>query len=452
MQFKINVRFLNSEYPKRKRVNLSEEQILQLAPDEASRKAGLGLAGAAKWVSKGAGESALWGECQGSGSKPYQTVIDLANTAFKCSCPSRKFPCKHGLGLLLLYARQRTAFKDGTMPAWVEDWIAKRVEKSVQKAEPESKKVDEAAQAKRAESRDKKVGAGIEELLRWIKDIVRSGILQLPGKPPSFWEQMAKRMVDAQAGGLATLVKELGGLNFFEEGWQTACLDQLVNMYLIARAYKNRAGLSPALQQDIRSWIGFTLGQEELTSQPGVADNWLVLGKQVSQEDQLTVERYWLWGTGTGRPALVLQFLVRGQGAVLSLTPGMFVQAELVFYPSVTPLRALIKQSVSAAPAAAASPLPGWKEVRDRETDRQAKLPFLSQRPYVIGQLIPVRHNQRWWLQDARNELMEIAPHFAPVWKLAAISGGKPLNMAIVGNENKFEPLGVWDNGLYKSL
>ena len=60
-------------------MNFSEEQILALAPDDASRKSGKELASPAKWVSKGADERALWGECQGSGSKPYQTQIDLAN-------------------------------------------------------------------------------------------------------------------------------------------------------------------------------------------------------------------------------------------------------------------------------------------------------------------------------------------------------------------------------------
>ena len=101
------------------RLPLSEDQILALAPDEPSKKAGKDLAGAAKWVSKGGNDTALWGECQGSGSKPYQTQVDLANIAFKCSCPSRKFPCKHGLGLLLYNARQPKDFTVTQMPAWV---------------------------------------------------------------------------------------------------------------------------------------------------------------------------------------------------------------------------------------------------------------------------------------------------------------------------------------------
>src|SRR5215471_6911736 len=115
------------------------------------------LARAGKWVTKGVNELALWGECQGSGSKPYQTQVDLANIAFKCSCPSRKFPCKHGLGLLLLYARQPKEFNLVSSPDWVTEWITKRSERLDKPAEKKDKPVDEAAQAKRQQARQQKV-------------------------------------------------------------------------------------------------------------------------------------------------------------------------------------------------------------------------------------------------------------------------------------------------------
>ena len=150
-------------------MNLTEDQILTLAPDEASKKSGKELSGPAKWVSKGVNEFALWGEAQGSGSKPYQTQVDLTNIAFKCSCPSRKFPCKHGLGLLLLYSRQQNTFTDNNAPAWVKDWIEKRGEKQEKKAIQDDKPVDEAAQAKRQQARQQKVTDGIAELQLWMK-------------------------------------------------------------------------------------------------------------------------------------------------------------------------------------------------------------------------------------------------------------------------------------------
>src|SRR4051794_6572598 len=82
----------------------TSEQIMALAPDPGSAKAGKDLGNARKWKTLGRDDRAAWGECQGSGANPYQTQIDLSEPAFRCSCPSRKFPCKHGLGLFLILA------------------------------------------------------------------------------------------------------------------------------------------------------------------------------------------------------------------------------------------------------------------------------------------------------------------------------------------------------------
>src|ERR1700761_2292463 len=82
----------------------SSDSVLALAPDDSPRRAAGPLARPASWTGAGAADEAVWGLCAGSGKNPYQVVIDLAGPAYKCSCPSRKFPCKHALGLLLLWS------------------------------------------------------------------------------------------------------------------------------------------------------------------------------------------------------------------------------------------------------------------------------------------------------------------------------------------------------------
>ncbi|MGW0416231.1 SWIM zinc finger family protein, partial [Streptomyces collinus] len=111
-------------------VRWTAEQVLALAPDAASRKAGSKLGTAGPWSGAGSGEGTVWGLCKGSGSKPYQTVVDLAGTAgpaYKCSCPSRKFPCKHALGLLLLWAEPGGEVAPvAEPPEWAEQWLSGR--------------------------------------------------------------------------------------------------------------------------------------------------------------------------------------------------------------------------------------------------------------------------------------------------------------------------------------
>src|SRR5262245_56147828 len=115
-------------------MEFTADAVLALAPDDASAKAARGLTSPAKWPTLGADARAVWGECQGSGSKPYQTQVDLAGPTFKCSCPSRKFPCKHGLALLLLRAAEPRRFPEGAaVPPWVEEWLSGRQERAERK-------------------------------------------------------------------------------------------------------------------------------------------------------------------------------------------------------------------------------------------------------------------------------------------------------------------------------
>lgn len=435
-------------------MNLTEEQILTLAPDEASKKSGKDLANPSKWVTKAVNEQALWGECQGSGSKPYQTQIDLSNIAFKCSCPSRKFPCKHGLGLLLLYARQKNTFSNTEAPSWVTDWLNKRTDKQEKKAAKEDKPVNEEAQAKRQQARLQKVSDGIDELRLWIKDIVRNGILTMPDKGAAWFENMAKRMVDAQAPGLANMVRNLGETNFYTEGWQTNFLNQLLSIYLTTEGFKNSASLDEMLQQDIRAWIGFTQSQEELKEQKGITDTWLVLAKQTNEVDNITTERYWLHGINNNQYALVLQFIVRGALAAnqLSITPGQFIQAELVYYPSLKPLRAIIKKQIDTSSVTQYKVFEDWQEVAAVETGITEALPVRNERAYLVKQLKPVQYNRQWWLQDTRYNMMQLKNENKYIWKLLSLSAGKALDMAVIGKEGYYEPAGVWYEGEYKLL
>ena len=136
-------------------MTFTEEQVAQLAPDASSLKAGKDLANERKWLNYQLNDRVLWGEVQGSGKDPYRTQIDLRQIAFKCSCPSRKFPCKHGLGLLFLVARKNGEItRSDAEPTWVNEWITKRSEKAETKVEKEdsveidSKKLEKQAKDK----------------------------------------------------------------------------------------------------------------------------------------------------------------------------------------------------------------------------------------------------------------------------------------------------------------
>src|SRR4051812_45393090 len=104
---------------------MDAQGVLELAPDSQVASSATRLAGAAGWTGLGRTASALWGLCPGSGKNPYRVCVDLGDRATKCSCPSRKFPCKHAVAVQLLHARGEVPAEEA-VPDWVSDWVAKR--------------------------------------------------------------------------------------------------------------------------------------------------------------------------------------------------------------------------------------------------------------------------------------------------------------------------------------
>lgn len=104
-------------------VAIELKAIEQLATDQASLKAAAGLAKPGKWSGTGMSPDGalVWGECAGSGANPYRVMADLRDLGSKCTCPSRKFPCKHVLALLWLNAESVVPFPPGETPVWVGD-------------------------------------------------------------------------------------------------------------------------------------------------------------------------------------------------------------------------------------------------------------------------------------------------------------------------------------------
>jgi hypothetical protein len=84
---------------------ISLEKIEAIAPDQASLVAARKLVKPSGWSGLSCDNAGLvWGECQGSGSSPYRVVISEIDAGYKCTCPSRKFPCKHNLALMWMRA------------------------------------------------------------------------------------------------------------------------------------------------------------------------------------------------------------------------------------------------------------------------------------------------------------------------------------------------------------
>lgn len=423
----------------------TSEQVLSLAPDSSSAKSGRELSSPGKWVSFGRNDAAIWGECQGSGKLSYQTRVDLSDATSKCSCPSRKFPCKHALGLLLMYAARPEAFKPADPPIWVAEWLEgrrKRAEAKVEKA-AQPKEVDEAAQAKREAAREKKVTAGMAELNLWLRDLVRGGLAQAQGKPYKFWEDMAARLVDAQAPGLARMVRELSGQTS-GEGWQERLLERLGRIYLVTQGYQNRANLPEVHQADLRTAIGFTQSQEELQAQEGLGGTWLVMGQAVVQEEKLRARRTWLLREDGGPYAQILEFAFGTTAFAAPLHPESAWEGELAYFPSAYPMRAVLKGGQIAADGYCLATIgeSSAEQLLSTYSDALAVNPWVERIPTTLtATLEPFGNFSQWTLRSLEGMQFRLHPRFNFHHGLLGDSGGHPLHFFGEWDGETFLPL-----------
>lgn len=424
------------------------DQILQLAPDDASAKAGQQLANTAKWVSASQHSIALWGDCQGSGKTPYKTVIDLSNIAFKCTCPSRKFPCKHGLGLMLLYAQRPDVFnKENDLPPHVSEWLGKRREKEVPKDQKEEKPVDEEAKAKRVAAREKKVASGIDELQFWIKDVIRSGIMSVPQDAYNFSKNITARMVDAQAGGLAAQLRQIDKIDFYKDGWQRQLTRRLSGIYLISEAYNNLAQMPPDVATELRTLIGWSTPKEEVLQRDVIADTWVVLSAVVTEDDNISTSRTWLYGMATGRFAVLLDFYAGGQLPQQVLFPGMHIKASVCYYPGSSQMRCLIKEhEVLPAHGIAIHEPRTALTVHDRLGTQLSQAPFTEQLPFLLAEARIIYASGKWHLKDELQEGLVLSNTEDECWRMLAFTKGRAAACFGIYEHERFYIHSLWSN------
>ena len=363
---------------------LSLDKIEQLAPDQASLEAARKLLKPAKWpVLEDNGEGLIWGECQGSGATPYRIAVTETDAGYKCTCPSRKFPCKHSLALMWMRADGLAPFAPGTPPQWVDDWLGRRrgpsaaparksaedagerpsiaavAEEEEKAADPEALARAEAQRERNRLQRENLIAGGIAAMEQWITDQLERGLAGFDQRASQECATLAKRLVDAKAGGLANRISALPSVLFgrAEDERASVAARALAAAYLIGQAYSRQDSLPAPLKADVRQAIGWTITREALLDDPEllrIDGQWRVLAaRDEVQADRLRRIEIWLELVGdTPRWAVLIDFVPVSGGATGNIyLPGEVLEAELVFYPSPVPLRAHIAAHRATTPS-----------------------------------------------------------------------------------------------------
>ena len=408
--------------------------MLALAPDASSRRAAAGLASPSSWTGAGAVGDLVWGLCAGSGKDPYQTVVDVTGPSYRCSCPSRKFPCKHVLALLLAWANGTVPEQDGPSD-YAHAWEAGRAAAASRRTAATQRRAaggrDDAGAARRAGQRARRVSAGLADLQTWLRDQVQAGLSDAAAGGYRHAEAIAARMVDAQAAGLASALRRLSAIPASGDGWPGRLLDEYAQLHLLARAHDRLTELPHGLEAVVRSRVGYTTSREEVLASPAVTDRWQVLAARDVLDGPVPARRVWLHGRDTGRFALLLSFAVWGNfrgnpDAVLA--PGSELHADVHYYPGQPPVRAV----TGTRHGAAAGPRPeGARDAAAMLADWAAALaqdPWLTEWPALLAGT-PAVAGGRWHLVDSCGAALPLLGQES-LWPLLAISGGHPVTVA----------------------
>lgn len=260
------------------------EQFIEAAapnPEAAKNGRGLALKNQFSALHYSADETLLFGLCQGSGKEPYLCSADFAtpeSPVYRCSCPSRQFPCKHTLGLLFALAQGKT-FTIADVP----DELAAKREKSAARVEKKNEQaskprtVNKAALAKKIKAQLE----GIDHLEKLTLDLVRLGIGNMNAKSAHEVEEQAKQLGNAYLPGAQAALHNYTKLFYSAQGDERSApereavyseaLDQLGRLHSLVkqgRAYLNRRledpELKPETETSIAAWLGHAWQLREL--------------------------------------------------------------------------------------------------------------------------------------------------------------------------------------------
>lgn len=200
---------------------ITEQQILSMAPNNAAVVNARKISSKGGFVSlaKTEDDTFYMGECKGSGKSNYTVSVDFIepeNPVCRCSCPSRQFPCKHGLALLFEIEAGKP-FSPCELPETIREKREKKEKKAAKAAEAKdnegtgkaapakTRKTSQAARIKKM----KKQLEGLAVLRKMVDRLLESGLGTLTGQSLKTYRDLAKQFGDYYLPGPQILLNRL---------------------------------------------------------------------------------------------------------------------------------------------------------------------------------------------------------------------------------------------------
>jgi hypothetical protein len=355
---------------------------------------------------------------------------------------------------MIIATGEPAALTQKERPPWVAEWLdarAAREEKSASRAtEKSSVPVDEKAAAKRRQQRESRVAEGVVLLRQNLLDLVREGLAAPAARDPSTWENLARRMIDCQAPGLAGNLRHIGDTILRDPQVDTELPLELGRLYLLLHTISHAAGHpDAAVRSEALAQIGGRSGNAGSAAE-NLDDDWFVAGRRVEERDRLITSATWLLGSRSGRWARVLRFAPVPQTVVEPWPLGSTVKTTLSFQPGLFPMRATPMHDGHAA----MTPVPQCHEphiegLLDRFAAALAANPFLRSIPFLMP-LFPAA--TPGYLSDSNNVALPWDSTTGGALRVDCICGGAPAVMCGEWDGRAIRLLSILDGDVWFPL
>jgi hypothetical protein len=259
------------------------------------------------------------------------------------------------------------------------------------------------------------------------------------------WQSIERRLVDAQAPGLAARVAATGERVRRGAADAFAAMHDVGALYALVRAARRPDLLSEDAGRAVRQALGETVPSEDVLSTPAVADAWFVAARSVAERDRIVNVRTWILGAACRQWAYVLRSSPV-HAPVADPTPlGATLYGELCRYPGPAPLRGIFRGTPALRSAAPPAPA-AFDELLARHAAALVEEPWRQATPFFVRAHPGELHGSPALVDAAGAALpARLAPPALTL--LHAVAGGRPAPVAGVFDGRCVEPLSVCDGG-----
>jgi len=300
------------------------------------------------------------------------------------------------------------------------------------------------------EKRMQNVQDGIVELKSWMDDLYRTGIGNIPSQGAIFFSDIIAKMIDAQAPGLAAILRKMAANDYQDNNSLEKLLRSLTQLKLLLACFDQREEISENLLMDVRHSIGWYSNKQDVLKSDGTRDNWLCIWRTLERtDDNIVTEKLWFYGLNTKQFGVLFNFFIGFQKPIITIKEGMLIDASVCYYASALPLRFLIKEEYSRKSCyqEVESTVKDLNSYSAYVIDRLQQIPFVEHHPVVFNnvKLVYAKHNKSYFLCDTKNNLLPILNKKEDLLPLIFNTCGDEVSIFGLGQKGAIDIKSYWD-------